>query len=78
MCFSAATTIAQKLKSEEGCNTFPRSFGGRDGEWLADATCNRVYAGSIPVPASEPKTYAFGLWMRWAFGAGCSSTAICN
>jgi hypothetical protein len=26
---------------------------GRDGEWLTDATCNRVHAGSIPTPASN-------------------------
>jgi hypothetical protein len=26
---------------------------GGDGEWLTDATCNRVHAGSIPTPASN-------------------------
>jgi hypothetical protein len=40
---------------------------GGDGEWLTDATCNRVHAGSIPTPASNFATEAEALTSAPAF-----------
>ena len=37
----------------EGDAVTSPSLWGRDGEWSTDTTCNRGYAGSIPVPASN-------------------------
>ena len=41
-----------QLVVEGDAETSPLPWG-RDGEWLTDTTCNRGYAGSIPVPASN-------------------------